>query len=80
MLCAIALAATLVGVKPEYAEALNALLREHRQIDSGDPFVKAQVYADLNGDEVLDGVIVFSYRMGPNMDHTHSEFLTIVSS
>ncbi len=80
MLNLIALAVILEGVRPDHAQALSALIAEHREENSGDPYVKAQAAADLNNDGLVDGVIVFSYTMGSNMDHTHTEFLTIAAS
>jgi hypothetical protein len=80
MLGVLALAAALEGVSADFAPALNALFRKHRDEGSGDPFVSIQAEADLNGDAIIDGVIIFSYRIGPSMDKSHPQFLTLVTS
>jgi hypothetical protein len=76
----IAMAALFEGVSAEYALALETLVAEHRPKDSGDPLLRAQASADINGDSLADGLFVFTYRIGENRDHTATEYLTIVSS
>jgi hypothetical protein len=80
MLGALAVLATLEGVGAAYVPALDALVREHRGEGSGDPFVSLQAEADLNGDDVPDCIVIFSYRIGPSMDKSHPHYLTIVLS
>ena len=70
----------LEGVNPEHVAALDALIQEHKPVDSGNALLKAQAVSDLNGDGQLDGVVVFTYQIGPSQDRSHTEFLTIVSS
>jgi len=72
--------ALLDDVNPEHVLALDLLIQEHKPVDSGDPILQAQAVADLNGDGLLDGVVVFSYQIGPSRDRRHTEYLTIVSS
>ena len=80
MLGALTLVATLEGVSAAFVPALDALIREHRGEGSGDPFVNLQAEADLNADGTPDGIVIFSYRIGPSMDKSHPQYLTIVLS
>jgi hypothetical protein len=80
MLDVLTLASVLAGVNADFIPALEALFRKHREEGSGDPSISLQAEADLNGDKITDGVIIFAYGIGPNMDKSHPQYLTIVSS
>lgn len=70
----------LAGVSPSHWLFLERVISEQRREGSGEPFVQAAALSDLNQDGIVDGVYVFSYQIGLNRDHTHSEFLSVVTS
>ena len=70
----------LEGVSPVHAAALTTVINELRRDGSGEAYIKAQATGDLNDDGLIDGVFVFSYKMGPGRDHRHTEYLSVVTS
>lgn len=81
MLHLLALILMLEDVSPELARALAAVVAEQRETNAnyGDPYVKAQAVADLNGDSLVDCVVVFAYAIGEGV-HGQVQFLSVVVS
>jgi hypothetical protein len=67
----------------QLAEAINQLERAsdyieaHRENGSGPGFILAEKMADVNSDGHPDLVVLYTYQMGPNMDHSQGEFLVV---
>ena len=70
----------LEGVSSAHTAVLEPILAELKREGSGDVVIDVSASGDLNGDGVEDSVYVFRFAMGPNRDHTHTQFLTCVSS
>jgi hypothetical protein len=67
----------------QLAEAIDQLdrvsdyIEAHRENGSGPGFILAEEMADINSDGHSDLVILYTYQMGPNMDHSQTEFLVV---
>ncbi|MDJ0941465.1 MAG: hypothetical protein QNJ00_17010 [Woeseiaceae bacterium] len=80
MISAAILIGLLEGVSSAHAAVLEPMFAELKREGSGAVVIQLSANGDLNADGVEDSVYVFMFAMGPNRDHTHTQYLTCVSS
>lgn len=77
----IALALMLEDVSLEVAHAFAVIVTEQQENNTafGDPILQARGAADLNGDSLIDCVVVFTYSLGGGI-HGQVQFLSVIAS
>jgi hypothetical protein len=81
MLDILVLAAILDDVSPEHARALALVVEKQNKSNryKVEPYVKAQATADLNGDNLIDAVVVYAYKVSVDL-HGQLQYLSVVVS
>ena len=81
MLDVLVFATILEDVSPEHARALALVVEEQNKSNQHEvvPYVKAQATADLNGDDLIDAVVVYAYKVSTGI-HGQLQYLSVVVS
>ena len=81
MLDIVMLAALLDDVSPAHAKALALVIEEQNKSNQYEvePYLRAQATGDVNGDDQIDAVIVYAYKLSVGI-HGQIQYLSVVFS